>query len=145
MMESISITRIDVLNSKIPNFKLSYLKVTKDSVPHFNSYLDQKTRVSSLKLRDLSLNLNALGSDPQPLKQSFGVTGSLCLDLSCTRHFLEHTLLDFFVDSTRRIFKKYLVLNPISKKRRLRLLAFARDCIYDIRLFSRYGVENIIP
>ena len=42
MMELISITRIDVLNSKIPNFKLSYLKVTKDSVPHFNSYLDQK-------------------------------------------------------------------------------------------------------
>ena len=41
-MELISITRIDVLNSKIPNFKLSYLKVTKDSVPHFNSYLDQK-------------------------------------------------------------------------------------------------------
>ena len=42
MMESISTTRIDILNSKIPNFKLSYLKVTKDSVPHFNSYLDQK-------------------------------------------------------------------------------------------------------
>ena len=71
MMESISTTRIDILNSKIPNSKLSYLKVTKDSVPHFNSYLDQKILV-----------LQARG----PLSRTFSYVVYRDISLQCPLH-----------------------------------------------------------